>query len=188
MPLPVVARMTFLAAVMAALLTVAGAARGQGEMVGPDYGVRDLSAAGAEAYEAFLAATGPKAFAVSAEGDWGWVAEAPSRAVAEDIAVERCGAASGARCRVIASMVAADLSPDALGAVGREAFEAFLRADGNKAFAIGPDAAWSWRASEDLPLDAVRLQALEDCTEQAAAPGCQIAAVGVRADDREPLH
>lgn len=200
-------RRTGVAGVLTVLLAglgpvAAGPALGQ-EMVGFDYGVSDLDAAGREAYETFLAAAGTKAFAVSAEGVWGWVAEAPSAEVAERVAVARCQEAAGEPCVVIAALTGRDAdaaraapsptpgaaeadagapSLTALGASGREAYETFLRAEGNKAFAIGPAGAWAWRASQDATLRAMEAEALETCARRATAP-CQVAATGIRVDD-----
>ena len=51
--------------------------------------------------------------------------------------------------------------PVGLGAGGREAYAKFLAADTPKAFAIGPNGAWTWRASMADAMQA----ALERCAE-----------------------
>lgn len=55
---------------------------------------------------------------------------------------------------------------------GVAAFQTFLGADGNKAFAVAPDGAWGWRASSTLPLEAVQEEARANCARH--ADGCQV--------------
>ena len=141
-----------------------------------------LDDAGMRALEAYALARPNKAFAAAQDGSWGWQGGAANIATAEQLAMERCSAVTTAgSCRVVAwdaggawqtgSGDANAVAPSAgalaatppLDDPGVAAFQTFLAAGGNKAFAVSPDGAWGWRASSELPLEEVQQQAQANC-------------------------
>lgn len=180
-----------LAALFAVLCAVPiGAARAQSLI---DFGLHDLSDAGLAAFAAYRLAPAPKAFAVGAEGAWGWVAAVDDLDAARAMALDRCAGHSDIGCRVVA--VQAPGLPDIsdLPPPGQRAYEAFLRADGSKAFAVSPDGAWAWVAAAGITGEVARARALETCAER--ADGCAVIGVGYGVDgisaagddDRPPM-
>lgn len=146
-----------------------------------------LDAAGRQALDSYAAAPPDKAFAVADGGAWGWQGGETSLAAAQDRALERCQAIAAVRaCHVVAwdagnGWAAADptpagrppgAEPPPLDDPGVAAFQTFVAATGNKAFAVSPDGAWGWRASATLPLEAVQEEARATCARH--AEGCQV--------------
>lgn len=176
--------------VLAALLLLPPAAGRAQSLI--DFGLHDLSDAGLAAFAAYRLAPAPKAFAVGAEGAWGWVAAVDDLENARTVALERCAARSDIGCRVVAVQGpglpdVADLPPP-----GQRAYDAFLRAEGSKAFAVSPDGAWAWFASDDVTAQAAGDRALAECAERAedcAVVGVGYAVDGISAagDDDRPL-
>lgn len=140
---------------------------------GPAAALERLDEAGLRALETYGQSPAPKAFAVAADGGWGWVAAVPDLPTAEAQALSRCaGVATAGPCRVVAWDAggrwddAGPLSQQGFSGVedpAVAAFQTFLAADGNKAFATGADGAWGWRASTSLPLEEVQQEALAGC-------------------------
>ena len=64
--------------------------------------VPHLDARGQTAYQAFLAADTPRAFAISPGGTYGWSAEAPSEGAAESRALEACRSQTKQSCVLFA--------------------------------------------------------------------------------------
>lgn len=155
-----------------------------------------LDAAGRQAFEAYGAAPPNKAFALSEDAAWAWHGGAPSLTSAQSSALERCEAVAAAPpCHIVAwdvgtgwtaegdtgaantagSATGHDTGNDTMPALddpGVAAFQTFLAADGNKAFAVSPDGAWGWRASSTLPLEAVQQEAQASCARH--AEGCEV--------------
>lgn len=140
-----------------------------------------LDASGREALGVYAAAPPNKAFAIADGGAWGWRGAAGTLAAAQEDALARCGSVSaGQPCRVVAWDAGGALGdPQAAGGPpqdmpalddpGVTAFQTFLAAEGNKAFAVSPDGAWGWRASSSLPLEAVQEEARQNCARHADA-------------------
>lgn len=153
-----------------------------------------LDAAGVRALEAYAVAAPIKAFALAADGAWGWQAGATGVEAAGQQAVDRCTAVSASGpCRVVAWDAAADWTASTMdsrsfGATpplddpGVAAFQTFLAVGGNKAFAVSPDGAWGWRASTTLPLEDVQQQARDTCARH--GDGCEVV---ITAPDVEAL-
>jgi dienelactone hydrolase len=83
-------------------------------------------------------------------------------------------AAAAPPSRETASPKTANAPPSHLNARGKKAFESYLTAKNNKAFAVAPDGSFGWRTGRDT-VEEAKQQALELCEEN--ADDCEIVSI-----------
>ena len=76
--------------------------------------------------------------------------------------------------RDAASPKTASVAPSHLNARGKRAFESYLAAKDNKAFAVAPDGSFGWRTGRSTIEGAIK-EALELCEE--SADDCEIVSI-----------
>jgi dienelactone hydrolase len=136
----------------------------------------NLSESGLRSFRDFLRAGPNKAFAAAPDGAFGWQAGFSTREDAIEHALERCRKhAPNCAIYVVNDEVVRTTTPERqktsvlpppprLSDSGLRAFQDFLRAEPNKAFAVAPDGAYGWQSgmnSRELAIS----RALERCKE-----------------------
>ena len=126
--------------------------------------VPHLDQRGQLAFRRYAEAPGPKAFAISVTGAWGWWGEANSQVVAREEALRLCQRTSSVDCRLYALdgeivwdkaigaagdgfVAARDARQRLLPPVsrtGQDRFREYLQKPDHKAFAVGADGVWDW--------------------------------------------
>lgn len=146
-------------------------------------GWSEVTDTGWEAFESYLVAEPPKAFALAPDGSIGWREEATMDA-AKQGALAHCTEFASTGCQIVSTnqtivyyrqddgtVLAVDLAEHGQEQF-REAVQTFLAAGGTRALATAPDGAWGFYANEDLPLATVEQEALARCAE--SGTGCAV--------------